>query len=88
MACDSYGSILKSVSRELVEPWKATTQPLRPRSLFPRVIWLNILRLLVFAPYGRAMFFPQKLGDFPFLQGKVSPPNHLGEGKKSDPPQF
>jgi hypothetical protein len=28
------------------------------------------------------------LGDFPFLQGKVSPPNHLGEGKKSDPPQF
>jgi len=28
---------------------------------------------------GGQRFFPQKLGDFPFLQGKVSRPNHLGD---------
>ena len=30
IACDSHGSILKSVSRELEEPWKATAAEIDP----------------------------------------------------------
>ena len=50
-------------------------------------MWLNPLRLLLLAPYFGAMFFPQKLVDFLFLQGKVSPPNHLGD-EIVNSPQF